>query len=684
MSYSVSIAEDQIHNRGEALSLIAGYLLLLTLGISLTNISYNKLTRSARSKRIYEEKLQDQYASQKAISSILKLAISNRSINDKLAQVLEIVTGMSWLRSTARGYIFSANGDSLILSASKGITQAVKQQCSQVKIGDCLCGAAVNKRSVQYTPHVDHHKTEIACKAEPHGHYSVPILYEEKCLGLLALYVEEGHHETSDEIKFLTSIGNSLGTMIHKSQMEQQLHYDAHHDRLTGLANRALLAERVSNSMARAQREPNSHFSLLFIDLDRFKHINDSLGHTIGDNILIETAMRLQQLLRQCDTIARLGGDEFVILLDHIESLNSVYHTAGRIHQTIEKNIHIGSYDLHITCSIGIAYHNSSYSIFEQMLRDADIAMYIAKASGTDKTVTFDQQMHQMALNTLSTESALRLAVEQQELIAYFQPIYSTYKKRFVGAEALIRWNRNGKITMPSEFIEIAEDSGIIIMLGEYVLHEACKMISQLVASDSDDQFYVSVNVSVKQMLNRNFIEILDRVLEQHATPTRHLRLEITESLFADNSPLITEHLTKIKARGIKLLIDDFGTGYSSLSFLHNHPFDCVKIDRSFISRICATDSSQSSRKLVKTISQLAKNLDMSIVAEGVEDEQQLDYLSQIGCEFIQGYLFSEPLAPELFFQTYTTQPQQSFVASHLRPVTKGKGHHLGIKAEKA
>ena len=651
------------------LLLIAGYLLLLTLGIALTNISHSKLTRSVRAKRVYEVKLQEQYESQKAISSILKLAISNLSIDDKLEQVLDIVTGMSWLPLSARGIIFNVEGDKLILSASKGITQAVAQQCQQVPIGECLCGAAVNKRTVQYTPEVSHHSTDFACKAEPHGHYCIPIIHEEKSLGLLALYMDEGHHESIDEIKFLSSIGNSLGTMIHKSQMEEQLHYDASHDPLTALANRALLAERVNDSMARAQRETDHHFALLFIDLDRFKTINDSLGHTIGDNILIETGARLQQLLRKIDTIARLGGDEFVILLDSIENIGAVYHTAGRIHQAIEQNIHIESYDLHISCAIGIAYHNNSYSSFEQMLRDADIAMYMAKASSSDKTITFDQQMHQLAMNTLSTESALRLAIDQQELIAYFQPIYSTRKQRFIGAEALVRWRRDGKITPPAEFIDIAEDSGIIILLGEYVLHEACKMITQLVATEGDDEFYISVNVSVKQMLNRNLIEVLDRALEKHATPTRHLRLEITESLFADNSPLIAEHLAKIKARGIKLLIDDFGTGYSSLSFLHNHPFDCVKIDRSFISRISTTDGSQSSRKLVKTISKLAKNLGMSIVAEGVEDEDQLTYLRQIDCDLIQGYLFSEPLAPQAFFHTYTTQPEPT------------PNHHLSTQA---
>ncbi len=652
---------DYITRQGDILTvwvllLIASYLLLLILSIALTNISHSKLTRSIRTKHVYEEKLQEQYESQKAISSILKLAISNLSIDDKLAQVLNIVTGMSWLPLSARGIIFNVDGDKLILCASTGISQVVMQRCQQVPFGECLCGAAVNKHSVQYTPDVTHHSMSFPCKMEPHGHYCIPITHEDKSLGLLTLYVDAGHDESTDEIKFLTSIGDSLGTMIHNSRMEEQLRYDASHDPLTALANRALLADRVSNSMARSQRDKDNHFALLFIDLDRFKTINDSLGHSIGDNILIETSARLQQLLRKGDTIARLGGDEFVILLDSIENIGVVYHTAERIHQAIEQNIHIESYDLHISCSIGIAYHSNSYNSFEQMLRDADIAMYMAKASNSDKTITFDQRMHQLAINNLSTESALRRAIDQQELIAYFQPIYSTCRQRFIGAESLIRWQRNGRLTPPAEFIDIAEDSGIIILLGEYVLHEACKMITQLVTSSSDNNFYISVNVSVKQMLNRNLIEVLDRVLEQHATPTRHLRLEITESLFADNSPLISEHLAKIKERGIKLLIDDFGTGYSSLSFLHNHPFDCVKIDRSFISRISTTDGEQSSRKLVKTISKLAKNLGMSIVAEGVENEEQLQYLRQIDCDLIQGYLFSEPLAPEVFFHTYTTQ----------------------------
>ncbi len=656
MHYSIAIADNGVNKRHEILSILAGYLLLLTLGISLSNISYNRLLRSARTKRIYEEKMQEQYESQKAISDILELAISNIRFSDKLKGVLDIITGVSWLQLATRGIIFTTNGNELVMAATKGIPQVLEQQCQRVALGECLCGAAANKRTLQYTPGIEEDDNRANCNIASHGHYCIPVIHEEKILGLLTLYVAQEHQESGDEAKFLTAAGNSLGTMIHKNRIEEKLRYDAYHDQLTGLANRALLSERVDYCINRALRDGQPNFCLLFLDLDRFKYINDSLGHCIGDSILVETAKRLEQLLREDDVIARLGGDEFVFLLDNVENLNAVYRIAERIHQALQQNIRVASYDLHTTCSIGLAYYNNSYTNFEQMLRDADIAMHIAKSSSTDRTVNFDHQMHQVAMQTLSIESALRSAGVQRELVAHFQPIYSTTERRFIGAEALIRWNRDGNLTPPSDFIGIAEDSGLIIMLGEYVLHEACKMITRLSKDHSDRDFYISVNVSAKQMLHRNLIESIDTVLEHHGTPTRHLRLEITESLFADNSPLVSEHLIKIKARGIKLLIDDFGTGYSSLSFLHNHPFDCVKIDRSFVSRISSSNRKQRSEKLIKTIIELARNLEMTVIAEGVEEQEQLDYLHGAGCELIQGYLFSRPLSPDGFMQAFTSQ----------------------------
>ncbi len=657
MYYSVAIAEDSAHKRREILSLLGGYLLLLAVGITLSTINHNRLLRNAKTKRIYENKLQDQYESQKAIAAILEQAISNSKLSDKLNHVLDIITNISWLQVASRGIIFTSKDRSLVMTATKEIPETLKQRCHHVAFGECLCGTAANKRLTQYTPGEGRNTNDITCHIESHGHYCIPIIHEDELLGLMTLYVENGHHVSPDERKFLTAACNSIGTMIHKNRIEEQLRYDAYHDPLTGKANRNLLAVKVNQRISRSQHDKREDFCLLLLDLDRFKYINDSLGHHIGDSILIETAARLEKLLREHDVIARLGGDEFALLLDNVECLNTVYRIADRIHYAVEQSIHIDSYDLHTTCRIGIAYYKNNYSSFDKMLRDADNAMHTAKSSSTDKTVNFDQHMHRMAMKTMSIESALRTANTKRELVAHFQPIYSTSEKRFIGAETLIRWNRNGKITPPSDFIGIAEDSGIIIMLGEYVLHEACKMISQLRMNQQNTDFYISVNISAKQMLHRNLIEMIDTILETHETPTKYLRLEITESLYADNSPLITEHMIKIKERGIKLLIDDFGTGYSSLSFLHKHPFDCVKIDRSFVTDLGIGDSQQRPQKMVKTIIDLAKNLEMSVIAEGVEELHQLDYLNAAGCHLIQGYLFSRPLPPMRFIQEFSSRP---------------------------
>ncbi len=443
-----------------------------------------------------------------------------------------------------------------------------------------------------------------------------------------------------------------------RRQIQEQLRYDALHDKLTGLANRNLLGDRITQAFYHSERQNQSCFAVLFLDLDRFKVINDSLGHQAGDQVLIATAERLCSCQRDVDTVARLGGDEFVVVLENLESHNSAVKIAERIHQALSEPIVVNGHTITVTTSIGIAFGASNLFKFQDpvaaILRDADTAMYRAKASGTGHYAIFDNSMHRQAIAELHLETDLRRVLQgiksangqTTELVVHYQPIFVLESEKICGFEALVRWQHPTKgLIPPDEFLGFAEETGQITIIDCWVLETACRQL-QLWC----DQFpllaplTINVNLSSKHFDQPGLIEFLDKILPQTGTEGHQLKLEITETVIISNPEKTNEILQKLQDRKIQVCLDDFGTGYSSLSYLHTFPFNHLKIDRSFVQHLNQFSEKKNNKEVVRTIINLGTILGMEVVAEGIEKPEQVDYLKSLNCQYGQGYFFSPPI----------------------------------------
>lgn len=428
-----------------------------------------------------------------------------------------------------------------------------------------------------------------------------------------------------------------------RKQMERQLLYDAFHDGLTKLPNRALFMDRLQQAIKRKARDPDYIFAVLFLDLDRFKVVNDSAGHLVGDQLLVAIARRLEQCLRPADTVARLGGDEFTILIENMRDQEESITVAERIYQELSLPFKIENQEIFTSASIGIAFSSDHYGQPEDMLRDADITMYRAKEGGRGRYEIFDQSMRTRAVERLKLETDLRRALEREEFEVYYQPITSLITGLLSGFEALVRWRHPDRgLVSPLDFIPIAEETGLIIPLGAWILRQACQQLRQW-----HDLFVehprlkMSVNLSAKQFRDPHLLDTIDQIIAETGVDHHQLKLEITESILIDNIETTTEILRQLRARDIELSLDDFGTGYSSLSYLHRFPVNTVKIDRSFINDMGQDDEHS---EIVRAIISLAHILHMDVVAEGIETTDQLSNLKSWTCEQGQGYLFSKPL----------------------------------------
>jgi diguanylate cyclase (GGDEF)-like protein/PAS domain S-box-containing protein len=423
-------------------------------------------------------------------------------------------------------------------------------------------------------------------------------------------------------------------------------HHVALYDQLTGLPSRVLFLEQLKRALSRVKREPNYRFAVLFLDCDRFKVVNDSLGHFIGDRLLIGVAQRLQQLLRPGDVIARLGGDEFAILLENMPSLHEVEKVASRLNQDLEKPFVLEGNTVYTSASIGIALNSETTLNPEDLLRDADNAMYRAKALGKSQYAVFASEMRDRVQSRLQIETDLRAALERHEFFLHYQPIVSLETGMLKGLEALIRWQHPQKgFISPAEFIPIAEETGLIVPIGDWVLLEACQQLQKWQQTFPGIEFLsVSVNLSRKQLSRANLASYIQDVLVQNQLSPHHLKLEITETMIMDDEAAAKTILMQLKALGLQIQIDDFGTGYSSLSFLQNFPLNTLKIDRSFV---WALDNDTERHEIVQSIVMLAHNLGMTAIAEGVETPEQLQRLRDFNCDLAQGYLLAKPLPIE-------------------------------------
>ena len=426
-------------------------------------------------------------------------------------------------------------------------------------------------------------------------------------------------------------------------ETKEHFRHAAFHDSLTGLPNRAMFTELLKAEIENSKRRGDGHmFAVLFLDLDRFKNINDSLGHTHGDLLLVAFAERLERTLRPVDTLARFGGDEFAILLSGMSDATDAVRVAQRISEELSQPFVLDKNSAFATSSIGIALSSSGYDRPEDILRDADTAMYRAKENGKARYEVFDHGMHARAVSRLQLESDLRQAVEQKEFCIHYQPIVSLQTGRLAGFEALVRWNhpRRGLVS-PANFIPVAEETGLIVPIGEWVLQEACRHIRECQETHPAHRaLSLSVNLSARQVAQPDLLDRIKDALETSKLNPHCLKLEITESVVMENAEAAALMFKQLRSLGVQLSIDDFGTGYSSLSYLHRFPLNYLKIDRSFVSRL-TTDNDNA---IVRTISTLARNLGMEVIAEGIETEEQYQQLKILGCEYGQGFLFSHPV----------------------------------------
>lgn len=425
--------------------------------------------------------------------------------------------------------------------------------------------------------------------------------------------------------------------------MEIQFRQQALQDPLTGTGNRTLCLDRIRLAIEKVKRHEDRCYAVIFMDLDRFKVVNDSLGHASGDGLLVEVSDRLLRLVRGVDTVARFGGDEFVIILEELDSRKEAIRVVKRVRNAMRKTYQVGNHEIQTTASIGITFCSSEYEKPEELLQDANLAMYRAKESGRDRFRVFNMKMRERALLRLTLESNLRRALVKDEFEVAFQPIIKLNDMRLVGFEALVRWNHPERGHMlPAEFIPVAEDTGLIVPLGQWVLEHSCRtMVSWMEQYPQARDLVLSVNISGIQFSRNGFVDDLLSTLRQTGMPPGNLKLEITETAVMQDARAYIRGLGRLKDAGIKLAIDDFGTGYSSMDYLHKFPLDYLKVDLSFVRRI---DTAPENLEIVRAIISLAHSLGLAVISEGIENEAQKDILLNLGCEYGQGYLFSMPL----------------------------------------
>lgn len=473
---------------------------------------------------------------------------------------------------------------------------------------------------------------------------AIPIIFNIVISSIILLF---SHHRNLMENIRLMEISKANEQLqvelSERKRIEEKLAYTALHDPLTNLPNRVLFLNRLSHAMDLAKRNKNYSFAVFFIDIDRFKVVNDSLGHNVGDLLLVESALRLLACVRSVDTVARLGGDEFVILLEELVNPSDYLLVANRILKNLAMPSSLEGHKVFVSVSMGIVLNHARYERSDDIMRDADIAMYSSKKHGRNRFEVFDPIMLIGVMTRLELETDLRKALENQEFIVHYQPILDMEKHQIVSFEALVRWQHPTRgLTQPADFIPTAEEIGLIVPIGYWVLDEACRQIRDWqIQFPADPPLTINVNLSTRQCAQTDLVQKIVNILKKNNLDPGSLKLELTESLIMEDSAATSAILSELREKGIQVQIDDFGTGYSSLGHLHKLPIDTLKIDRTFISQL---GNGGNGLEIVRTILALAHGLGMKVIAEGVETDDQLSKLQSLNCEYVQGFLFAKPV----------------------------------------
>ena len=483
----------------------------------------------------------------------------------------------------------------------------------------------------------DRERVRLARKALPEAEYNIE--YRIVLADGTLRWVHDQAFPVRDAQGKVYRIAGIGADVTHRKEAEEKLVYLAHYDGLTGLPNRVLFFDRLKQTLAQAGRR-GMLAAVMFLDLDRFKVVNDTLGHAVGDDLLRQVAQRLSACTRMGDTVARFSGDEFVLIVNDLQSAEDARHIAQKVLLAFAEPFRVGGHEVFVSTSIGISMYPSDCEDEQALLKNADTAMYRAKESGRNNFQFYTREMNARAMYRLNLENSLRHALEREEFRLHYQPKACLHTGQITGVEALLRWERpdHGLIS-PAEFVPLLEDTGLIVPVGEWVLREACRQVEAWRCAGREP-VSVAINISARQFAARNLGEIIKRVLDEHSADPRHIELELTESLLMVNTEEAVRTLTYLKSLGLRLSIDDFGTGYSSLSYLKRFPIDALKIDRSFIDEI-TTDIDDAT--ITRAVIGMAHNLGLKVVAEGVETEAQLSFLSANGCDEAQGYYFARP-----------------------------------------